>query len=207
MNLAKPHALGSNTVDWDVLRVLAGTTNPLTGREVSRIAGRSQPAVQEVLSRLALSGVVSEEPAGRAYLYLLNREHLAAPAVELLTSLRARLFDAIRDEIGRWKVKPAHASVFGSAARGDGSEASDVDVFLVRPKEIDDDDEHWADQVDQLARRIRAWSGNHAGIVQVAETELGRLNRDRPQVVADIEAEGIALYGAPPARVFKDASR
>ncbi len=63
-----------------------------------------------------------------------------------------------------WRVGPIHVSVFGSAARANGDVESDIDVFVVRPEAIGEDNEQWRAQIDKLAKDVESWSGNHAGI-------------------------------------------
>ena len=97
------------------------TTRPLTGREVARLVRTgSQPTVNAALRRLTEEGILRAQEAGNAYLHTFNREHLAAPAIELLAGIRTELERRLRAEIADWEIAPAHASVFGSAARGDG---------------------------------------------------------------------------------------
>src|SRR5713226_7111233 len=97
----------------EVLLVLRGTTRPLTGREVSRLVRTgSQPTVNASLRRLTEEGVVHAEEAGKAYLYTLNREHLAAPAVERLAGIRLELERRLRTEIAEWEIGPIHPSIF-----------------------------------------------------------------------------------------------
>lgn len=85
-------ALICSPIDIEVVRVLRATTRPLTGREVARLSqAGSQPTVNSTLRRLAEEGVVHAEKAGSAYLYTLNREHLAAPAIEQLADIRSEL--------------------------------------------------------------------------------------------------------------------
>src|SRR6266436_1902633 len=121
VDLSHPWALIRSPIDMEVLRVLRGTTRPLTGREVARLVSTgSQPTVNAILRRLSAEGLVHAEEAGNAYLYTLNREHLAAPAVELLADVRTELERRLRVEIAAWDVVPVHVSIFGSAARGDG---------------------------------------------------------------------------------------
>lgn len=80
------------TLEGDVLVALAGTTRPLTGRQVAGLVPRgSQKAVSVALDRLVEQGIVLRQEAGRAYLHVLNRDHLAAPAVEVLAGLRGEL--------------------------------------------------------------------------------------------------------------------
>ncbi len=134
MDLSRPYAAISPTLDGTVLAVLAATTRPLTGREVARLAGRrNHSGVLAVLNRLTEQGVANRQEAGRALLYTLNREHLVTPAVESLANLRLEFLRRLKEAIRGWAVAPIHVSLFGSAARGDGNSASDIDLFIVRP--------------------------------------------------------------------------
>jgi predicted nucleotidyltransferase len=95
-----------------------------------------------------------------------------------------------------------HASLFGSAARGDGGLSSDIDLFIVRPAGIDTDDRAWRGQVEGLAESVRRWTGNHAGIAEISESELPRLRRDRPPVVVKVGADAIDLAGEPARQIL-----
>jgi predicted nucleotidyltransferase len=200
MDVSRPYAVLSPSLDAEVLTVLARTSRPLTGGDVARLVRRgSRRGVGLALRRLADQGVVTSQRAGNATLYALNREHLAAPAVEILAGMRDRLQERLREEIAGWELAPRHASFFGSAARGEGDERSDIDLFIVRPRGVDDDDPRWREQLDRLARNVRAWTGNRAGIAEVPEAELRRLRRERPPVVGELIHDAVALAG-PPAR-------
>src|SRR5690242_16838669 len=97
MDWVDPTRAVTPTLDGAVLAVLAGVTEPLTGREVFRRARRgSSMGVYRVLVRLEEQGVVHGADAGPARLYLLNREHVAADVAVALASLRSRLFERIR---------------------------------------------------------------------------------------------------------------
>ncbi len=204
MNLSQPWAPIRSPIDMEVLLVLRGTTLPLTGREVARLVRTgSQPSVNASLRRLSEEGLVRAREAGRAYLYTLNREHLAAPAVELLADVRAEFERRLRDEIGTWQIAPVHLSIFGSAARGDGDTASDIDVFVVRPRGVDVEDPCWREQLDQLSRHVLAWTGNHAGLSEVSQTDLRRLRRERPPVVGELGRDAITIAGPEAAELLR----
>lgn len=203
MDLSRPWAPIRSPIDMEVLRVLRGTTRPLTGREVARLVrAGSQPTVNASLRRLSDEGLVHVEEAGNAYLYTFNREHLAAPAVELLADIRAELERRLRDEIAGWTIAPVHVSVFGSAARGDGDTNSDIDIFVVRPRDVLDDDSHWREQLDGLSDHLLAWTGNHAGLSEVSETDVRRLRRERPPVVEELSHDAITIAGPEPAELL-----
>jgi predicted transcriptional regulator len=195
MNVSRPFAALMPALDSAVLSVLAGGTRPRTGREIAGVAGRSPTGVRAVLERFVEQGLVDRERAGKAFVYALNREHLAAPAIEALTNLRPGLFERLRQEIAAWKLAPVHASLFGSTARGDGDASSDIDVFVVRPGGVDEDDATWRHQLDGLAEGIRRWTGNHAGIAELSTDQLASLKRRRPPILKELDADAIALFG------------
>jgi predicted nucleotidyltransferase len=195
MDVSKPFTAISSGVDADVLVVLAGSTKPRSGRELARRAGRSNTGVQHVLDRLVEHGLVNREEVGRTFLYTLNRDHLLAPTVEQMAGARAELVRRLRDAIDGWAIPPVHASLFGSAARGDGDASSDIDLLVVRPADVDPDDAHWRGQVDGLADLVRRWTGNNAGIAEVSEGELSRLRKDRPPAMEEVSEDAVDLAG------------
>jgi predicted nucleotidyltransferase len=196
MNVARPHAAVSPSLDGEVLVVLAGTVRQLTGREVARLVKLgSQAGVSRSLRRLVEQGIVLAQPAGTANLYSLNREHLAAPAVQSLAGLRSELLRRLKDAFARWKTPPLHASLFGSAARGDGDASSDIDLFLVRPSGVDEEDRRWRKQLDEVVEQVRRWTGNHVGLSEVSKADLQRLRKTRPKITDELLADAVALYG------------
>lgn len=194
MDVARPYAAVAPTLEGDVLVVLAGTTEPLTGARVARLVHRGTPrGVQKALDRLVDQGIVHRQAAGRAYLHVLNRDHVAAPAVEALANLRVEFLRRLRNEIASWKVAPAHASLFGSVARGDGDTASDIDVLIVRPATVDEEHTEWRDQLAALADHVESWTGNYAAVIELDEAEVRR----RSRMLGNARAEGIVLAGTP----------
>ena len=122
-----------------MLVALSRTTRPLTGSEIAKLVRRgTRPGVQRALHRLVAHGLVNSQEAGRAILYVLNRDHLAFPAVESLAEMRSEFLRRMREAIAGWDVQPVHVALFGSAARGDGDVEADIDVLIVRPAEIED---------------------------------------------------------------------
>lgn len=208
MDVSRPYAAVCPTLDGEVLSVLARTSAPLSGRDVARLVERgSQGGVNRVLRRLAKHGIVDVQEAGSALLYALNRDHLAAPAVITLEGMKADLRRRLSEAIEAWELPPRHASMFGSAARGDGDTESDIDLFIVRRDEIEEDDARWREQIDDLATSVRRWTGNHAGIAEVSEPETRRLKLKQPPVYEDLLAHAIDLFGVPVATILHGADR
>jgi predicted nucleotidyltransferase len=196
MDLGRPYAVICPTLEGPVLDVLAHTTRPLTGREIARLASRgSERGVRLVLHRLVAQGLVSAQEAGSASLFVLNREHVAADVVEGLVRLRAELIERIRREIEGWPCRPVHVSVFGSAARADGGTESDVDLLVVRPGDLAEDDPQWREQLHRLAEQIERWSGNHASLHETTPKGLKATVRRGEPVVGSLLEDCIVVAG------------
>jgi len=206
MDVAHPHTAVCPSLDGEVLHVLAGTNMGLTGRQVALLTGRSSHSgVLQVLNRLTDQGLVDRVELNRAYLFALNREHLAAPAVEILMGMREELINRIRGALGAWQIVPLHVSLFGSTARGDGDTRSDIDLFVVRPRDVSEEHPGWRAQLDELSSQILRWTGNRAAIVEVAADELTRLSTDEPPILAELRSESIVLCGSEIAGVLEAA--
>ena len=196
MDVSRPSSAVVPTLDGPILEVLARTTRPLSGRQIHRLTGTgSEAGIRKALTRLTEHGLVHAMQAGHAYLYTLNRAHLAAPIAEALAGLRASFLHRLRTELATWPLAPVHASLFGSAARADGDTRSDIDLLLIRPKELQIDDPCWHDQVSSLAEHVGAWTGNHAQIYDIDEAGLADHVHAGEAIVADWQRDAITLYG------------
>ena len=87
--------------------------------------------------------------------------------------------------------------MFGSAARQDGDVDSDIDIFLVRPAGVSDEDATWSEQLHDIGDAILAWTGNHASVIDFPEQDLRQLHDESPPVLADLRRDGIDLAGTP----------
>lgn len=166
MDVATPISSVIPSLDGSVLAVLAGTTDPLPLAEIHRMTDRgSKAGVRRVLMRLVDTGIVWQVPGG----YILNRAHVAAPAIEELSTLHGNLTERTRDTLDEWPGDIALAGLFGSASRRDGDEHSDIDVLVVS------DSEGLDDLADALAQRIANWTGNQAHVVARSVDDLQRM--------------------------------
>ena len=183
-----------------VLTVLAATEKPLTGRTVASLTQphASLRAVQTALDDLALNGVVLREHVGRAHLYMLNRSHLAAPAVLGLANMRQELLDRIRTEVSTWAVESEATWMFGSAARGDADAHSDIDLLIVRPDHIDGDDLTWLQQILEISEHVHDWTGNACEILELSVTELNAASGRDDRLVTELRSDAVHVTGRTP---------
>lgn len=193
MNLASPIRDFVPSLDADVYRALASFTAPTSARRLRDLAGvGSHTGVQNVLRRLVASGLVTAIDAPPAILYTANRDHLAWPAIEQLAMLRPAIAEHLAADIATWQPVPRAAVLYGSAARGDGHRDSDVDVFIIA------EDMHvdiMQRCVDDLAIKVRAWTGNELQAVIFTPADVVRLKATNDGTYANIRRDGIVLAG------------
>jgi predicted nucleotidyltransferase len=172
-----------------------GAEEEFTGRRIHRVLGHgSEQGVRRAADRLVDQGIVIRRRAGQAKLYRLNREHVAAPHVEGLTSLRKQLVARLEAAVAGWSRPPYFALLFGSVARGEAGPQSDLDLLVVRDFGTDEDDPQWREQLAGLERDATSWTGNEARIVEYAMHDL--VDAEVQLVLAKALLEGVDLWGS-----------
>jgi hypothetical protein len=196
MDLRHPLGVITPTVDGDVLAALAGADAAFTGRQVHRLVGRySEAGVRNVLNRLVDQGVVLVHQVGPSYTYRLNRDHLAAPHIVALAGLYREFLDRLRSRLAQWDPPPVYAALFGSAVRGDMRLDSDIDLFVVRPDDVDMEDDQWWSQLSSLTSDMTRWTGNDARPLECTHEIVRRGMRRGEPVFQAILNEGVHLTG------------
>jgi predicted nucleotidyltransferase len=208
MDLSDPTRAVTSSLDGPVLAALAAAGRPLTVGQVAKEAARgSEIGIRRTLARLVEQGIVRAETMGRNQVHELNRDHVAAAVAEALAGLRNELWSRMRAELDGWRPRPLYACVFGSAARGDGDESSDIDLLLVHPPlpgerkpqrtVVDalgeDAAESWERQVDGLRERVHRWTGNQLQIVDLAYHEWHSPARSHEPLLTEVRRDGIEL--------------
>ncbi|MGO1054651.1 nucleotidyltransferase domain-containing protein [Crossiella sp. CA198] len=193
MELNRPLATVTPTLDGDVLAALARHDAVFTTGQLRRLlAGRSEEGIRKVLRRLTRQGVVHAERIGNAYAYRLNREHLAAQHIIGLAQLQETFLRRLADRLAAWPVPPVYAAVFGSAARGTMTLASDLDLLLIRPEDADSD--QWEAQVGDLVAEVTRWIGNDTRPLEFTAAEVTAHGRDQAVLRAAL-SEGLTVAG------------
>lgn len=186
MDVSMPISTVVPSLDGPVLAALAATTAPAGLADLHRRAGRgSKSGVREVLQRMVEDGLVHEVPGG----FVLNREHLAAPALALLADLHGELMRRIRASVEAWGGNVSLVGLFGSAARRDGDRSSDIDLLVVS------DAPSLGALVETLSDEIPVWTGNRAQVVGLAPADLRRLRGFKEPIVTEWDAELLVISG------------
>lgn len=193
MQLNRPFATVTPTLDGDVLTILATHDATFTTGQIHRILdGFSEEGIRKVLGRLVLQGVVLADRVGNAFTYRLNAEHLAAEPIKALARLTSTFFTRLEQYLDEWHEPPAYAAVFGSAATGEMTLHSDVDIFLVRGR--DATESIWSHHVGELTTAVTRWTGNDARVVEFTIDEV-RCAGAEP-MVRDVVDHGLTVAGS-----------
>lgn len=184
-------------VQGRILAVLAETTAELNLRTIARLADVSPAQASRVLPDLVTLGVVERREAPPSALFAMIEDHVAARAIRALSRSR----DAVLEELGALARKvapsPVSAVVFGSFARGEADAASDLDVVLVRPAGVGEDDESWVASTEAWRRAVRRLTGNPVQVLEVDETEVARRLHRPTSLWTDVLRDGVTVFGLP----------
>lgn len=193
MNLGHPLSTLLTTLSGRVLEVLANTTYPLSGRHVMRLLRRqaSQQGVQNALDELAANGLVNQIGAGGSVLNTLNREHILAPFIVEIVNLRSELMARLAAIVSEEAPAARRAILFGSLARGDADEQSDIDIAVVWENEGSGEETE-----ENIAARISVLTGNKCNLLHYTASEFEALADRAPELHAAISSEGIDLVRA-----------
>lgn len=140
-----------------------------------------------------------------------------------MARLRLELWRRLRSELGEWQPAPLYAAVFGSAARGDGDTASDIDLLLVHPPFLGEtpprrkqetwlaplldaasiaslgrsglpaEPELWQRQVDRLRGLVQGWTGNELQVVDLSVYEWWRPRDAHKALLAEVRRDGVEV--------------
>lgn len=172
MRLQHPLASVAPTVGAAALSVLAGADTHFTVPRIQTLLPQqaSLPGLRKALAALVMQGIVLEAIVGNTRSYRLNREHILAEPLIAMTRSRELLLGRMREHIASWSVQPTAVTIFGSAARGDMDDDSDIDLLVILPDEEQHDSIH--DQIDRLAADITTWTGNDTRPLVYRECEI-----------------------------------
>lgn len=178
-----------------MLLVLLRSDVAVSGRALARMSGLPQSTAQRALVRLRDRGLVLAPEAPPSLLYRANRDHLPMPAIVELLTLRERLHERAIGEVDSWTVAPTAAVLYGSVARGDAHQKSDVDVLLVRPPRLRPDEPIWEAQVVRFGELLTQWTGRPASVIELTSTQARQGLAAREPYLVAAAAEGLLLRG------------
>jgi predicted nucleotidyltransferase len=178
-----------------VLEVLSRSETGLGPTQLARLSGRgTRQGIQLVLDRLVEHGLVLADPTNRGHVYSLNRDHLLTPAVLSAARARQELFRRMADSVSALDPAPLHVSLFGSFARGDGDESSDIDLLIVL-QEGQHVTPRWEAQMRNLEDQVLAWTGNRLETLTLELDAFRRAVHDQEPIIDELLNDAHDLSG------------
>jgi predicted nucleotidyltransferase len=96
------------------------------------------------------------------------------------------------------------AAIYGSFARREAHEHSDVDLLLVTSGE---GSYAWDEQVHELQARFLAWTGNRLEVLALQAPDLQRIVTAGEPLVASLRSDALTLTGTELAALLTPARR
>lgn len=176
-------------------------------RELAKLAGVSAWVVSREFSRLVREGVVRQRLEGREKYYSLNlSSSLTRSLCQLFESERReklyrknrRLSWALEELTKRvFDFLPQVQSLilFGSAARGEMTKTSDVDVLALLPNLPQESFNELMKGVDNLTRDIKAVYPMNLAPIRMTMKDFETAIREKKRIAQDVLRDGIVLFG------------
>ena len=183
-----------------VLRALARHGGALSAPTVARQAALSAAVARTALSSLAHTGIVTVHGQGRAVSYQLDATHPLAPSLAHLFAAegdrRARVLDGLREAASRLRPEPLGLWLYGSVARGDDTETSDLDVALcvADAAVLDAHTATLRDAAAEIGQRERV----PISVISFTAVDAARLAREGAAIWRGIVHDGVLLAGRSP---------
>ena len=152
-----------------ILSVLAETSAELNLRSIARLSGVSLAHASRVMPVLVELGVVERREAPPSALFRFVPENVASRAITALTRTRQTVLDEMASAASQLGSPPVSIVVFGSLARGQAHSESDIDVVVVRPLVIEEDDPHWREALDGWREHVSRLAGNRVEMLEFSE--------------------------------------
>lgn len=128
--------------------------------------------------------------------------HLMAEAIEVAAFATERFLERVRDAVAAWPIPAESVWLFGSAARAEATDDSDIDILVVRPSAMEGDDVEWDHQLASFAGGIRAMSGNACEILDYTRDELIGLNDAGDPLMRAVLADAVVVTGRRPSALI-----
>ncbi len=176
-----------------LLRLLARTRSPHTGRELARLIGQSHNTTRYALEELERNGLVVKRQAGRSNLYSLDEDNIIykevlSPAFKFEQGLLAEVARIFSDRLGEDLVS---IILFGSVAKGEEDPDSDIDLVLVFADEVNPEDRE--DDVAEASLQVAKSFGNQVSTILLVSSEFERKKNARSGLWKEIAETGIPL--------------
>lgn len=189
------------------LRELMRHGGELSAPSLVTRTGLAKASVRHALGNLEAMKIVEALGAGRSRLFRVRKAHPLAPALDALFLEEGKRFDAALDAV-RMAAAGCDGLVaawlYGSAARGEDQEASDIDIAVVGEPGT-------APRIEQAVRESLRDAGDrlafHASVVAIDTDDVLRLDGENDRWWAGVARDALRLLGDPPGVLLERLKR
>lgn len=172
------------SMTFSIVKALRAGEASLTA--AARRAGISLNAAHTYLTEMQRKGILSRKEIGRTHLYMLNQGSFLARHLKILLSLDELNESGIVEEIRKRNYSVISIILYGSVARGDDDEKSDIDILVIARKK----QRLGGLAVKSLKRQV--------SIEQYTPSEWRATAKTDKIFYDKVIVDGIALYGEIP---------
>lgn len=196
MDLSMPGADLLGPIRARVIAALARVADPVSGREVARLAGGLAPSsTHRELQSLVEIGLVATRRGSHATTYTLNRDHVLWPPLAEILGSYAQVEQRIRESVQRHVGGAVSCALFGSVARGDSTTSSDIDLLVV----TDTESQEVVDALDRVRDDLAQFTGNNPQLIAVSRPHLRRMVAAGDPLVASWQTD-LRMISGPDVR-------
>jgi len=162
--------------------------------DIAKSTGMSCGTIYPVLKELIETRIIIQRKTGRSLLYRINKNHALFNKIKDLVELEKRSLVNIADEFTS-KLPKNHIEtiiLFGSVARAEFTEKSDIDVLMVYK------DEKAKKQIREIADNILTKYDVHVVPIFLTKKEIQERIKKFDNFIITVIDEGRLLYGDAP---------
>lgn len=176
-------------------------------RELAKLASVSTWVVSREFSKLVKQGIIKEKKEGRERYFRLD---ISTPQTRALSHLfeierRERLYKTNRrlawalEELAKrmfdFLPQVQCLLLFGSAARGEMTRTSDVDILVLIPNVSQEMFNQLMKEVDKIARDVTAVYPLNLAPITITMRDFETAVREKKRIAQDVLRDGIVLLG------------
>lgn len=198
MQISNPAAEFLNPSVIAVLKVLDRAAPNLSGRSIAHmVEGFSLAQVNLVLRKFEQLGLLEVVSLPPAKLYTLNRANLGTKALLALTNQFQSFLSEASTKVANWEIKPKAVWLFGSAARGEASFESDIDLIFIWAKPTWDRHPS-AGNLESFESWALSATGNEPNLLNVSMSELEIMIQKKAALIGQLRRDAKVVWGATP---------